>query len=132
MLYQVETKKSISQIENSLGAISAQYKFGLLTVHNLKEKMNEKGVPFDKDCLIFEVCNPQQAKKILEGNIDISTLLPCRISVYQKDGKTVLSTIKPTALLAMFPNPQLHQIAEEVEETLITIMNETARSAEIP
>ena len=132
MLYQVETRKSISQIENSLGAISAQYKFGLLTIHNLKEKMNEKGVSFDKDCLIFEVCNPQQAKKILEGNIDISTLLPCRISVYQKDGKTVLSTIKPTALLAMFPNPQLHQIAEEVENTLIAIMNETARLSQTP
>ena len=83
MLYQIETKKSISEIEKSLGTISARHKFGLLTIHNLKEKMNEKGVPFKKDCLIFEVCNPQQAQKILDGNMDISNLLPCRIAAYQ-------------------------------------------------
>ncbi len=126
MLYQVESQKSVSQIENSLGEVSARHQFGLLTVHNLKAKMNEKGVPFERDCLIFEVCNPKQAKKILEGNMDISTLLPCRISVYKKDGKTVLSTIKPTALLAMFPNPELQKIAEDVEKTLVVIMNEAA------
>ncbi len=126
MLYQIESKKNISEIENSLGAISSRHQFGLLTVHNLKAKMNEKGVPFEKDCLVFEVCNPHQAKKILEGNIDISNLLPCRISVYKKNGKTVLATIKPTALLAMFPNPELQKIAEEVEKTLFAIMNEAA------
>ncbi len=132
MLYQIETKKSISEIEKSLGTISARHKFGLLTIHNLKEKMNEKGVPFKKDCLIFEVCNPQQAQKILDGNMDISNLLPCRIAAYEKNGKVVLSTVKPTVLLAMFPNPELKKIAEEVERVLISIIDEAGRGAENP
>ena len=130
MLYQIETERSISEVEKSLGTISARHKFGLLTMHNLKEKMNEKGVPFKKDCLIFEVCNPQQAQKILDGNMDISNLLPCRIAAYEKNGKVVLSTVKPTVLLSMFPNPELKKIAEEVEEVLISIIDEVGRGEE--
>jgi uncharacterized protein (DUF302 family) len=56
----------------------------------------------------------------------ISTALPCRISVYEEGGKTMLATLKPTALLAMFNMPQLEQVAQEVEDTIIKIMKEAA------
>ena len=39
-----------------------------MQVHNLKETMAKKGVEFARECLIFEVCQPQQAKKVLEQN----------------------------------------------------------------
>ena len=29
--------------------------------------------------------------------------LPCRISVYEDGGKTKLATIKPTAMIALYP-----------------------------
>jgi uncharacterized protein (DUF302 family) len=97
-----------------------------MQVHNLKETMAKKGVAFAPECLIFEVCQPQQAKKVLDQNMSISTALPCRISVYEEGGKTVLATLKPTALLAMFNVPQLEQVAREVEDTIIKIMKEAA------
>lgn len=50
-------------------------------VHNLKETTSKKGVGFARECLIFEVCQPQQAKKVLDENMSISTALPCRISI---------------------------------------------------
>jgi uncharacterized protein (DUF302 family) len=40
--------------------------------------MAKKGVEFAHECLIFEVCQPQQAKKVLEQNMSVSTALPCR------------------------------------------------------
>jgi hypothetical protein len=40
------------------------------------------------------------------------------------NGKTVLSTIKPTAMLAMFDTPQLQQVAQEIEDTMIKIMDD--------
>ncbi len=66
------------------------------------------------------------SKKVLEENMSVSTALPCRISIYQDGGKTILATLKPTALLAMFNTPQLERVAQEVEDTILKIMKEAA------
>jgi len=58
----------------------------------------------------------------------VSTALPCRISLYREEETTVIATIKPTTLLSMFDTPQLQQVAQEIEETLETIMSEAAAS----
>ncbi len=58
--------------------------------------------------------------------MSVSTALPCRISIYEKDGKTTLATLKPTILLAMFNSPQLEVVAQEVEDTIIKIMKEAS------
>lgn len=119
---------SLETVCQRLPEIAQQHKFGVLGVHNLKEKMQSKGVPFERECRVFEVCNPQQAQQVLNRAIEISTALPCRIAVYQEGGRTVLATIKPTALLQMFRAPEAAAIAQEVEETMTRIMEETARS----
>jgi uncharacterized protein (DUF302 family) len=43
--------------------------FGVMQVHNLKEIMTKKGLVFASECLIFEVCQPQSAKKVLDENM---------------------------------------------------------------
>jgi len=35
-------------------------------------------VEFERECLIFEVCQPQQTKKVLDENMSVSTALPWR------------------------------------------------------
>ena len=97
-----------------------------MQVHNLKETMAKKGVEFGRECLIFEVCHPQQAKNVLDENMSVSTALPCRISIYEEGGKTILATLKPTTLLAMFNAPQLEGVAQEVENTIVKIVKEAA------
>jgi uncharacterized protein (DUF302 family) len=109
-----------------LEAAVARHKFGVLGVHDLKAKMADKGVTFDAECRIVEVCNPQQAKNVLEANLEISTALPCRISVYQQGGITRLATIKPTALLDLYSTSGLQVVAREVEAALEAIMKEAA------
>jgi len=126
MLYRVESRKSLAEVGRSLEAAAQKYKFGIIAVHDLKAKMKEKGVEFDRDCLIYEVCNPHQAKKVLEANAEISTALPCRISVYREGAGVTLATLRPTALLEMFQTPGLRAVAEEVEEVILKMMNEAA------
>jgi uncharacterized protein (DUF302 family) len=96
-------------------------------VHDLRAKLADKGVSFARECRIFEVCNPHQAKKVLEANLSISTALPCRISVYEEGGITKLATIKLTALIALYATPELKGVAEDVEMTLERIMAEAVR-----
>ena len=94
MLHIVESRKPLDRVAKDLEAAVARHKFGVLGVHDLRAKMAEKGVPFARECRIFEVCNPHQARKVLEANMEVSTALPCRISVYEEGGRTKLATIK--------------------------------------
>ena len=126
MLIKLPTKKTVSEAASALQTAVQANHFGVMQVHNLKETMAKKGVEFAHECLIFEVCQPQQAKKVLDQNMSISTALPCRISIYEEGGKTVLATLKPTTLLAMFNTPQLDEVAQEVEATIVKIMKEAA------
>jgi uncharacterized protein (DUF302 family) len=116
----------VSEAAAALQAAVQANHFGVMQVHNLKETMAKKGVEFARECLIFEVCQPQQAKKVLDENMSVSTALPCRISIYEEGGKTILATLKPTTLLAMFNTPQLKGVAQEVEATIVKIMKEAA------
>jgi uncharacterized protein (DUF302 family) len=126
MLVTVSTDKSVSDAAAALQAAVQANHFGVMQVHNLKETMAKKGVEFERECLIFEVCQPQQAKKVLDQNMSVSTALPCRISIYEENGKAILATVKPTTLLAMFNTPQLEGVAREVEDTIVKIMKEAA------
>ncbi len=124
MLFKLSTTKTVSEAAADLRAAVEAHYFGVMHVHDLKETMAKKGVEFAHQCLIFEVCQPQQAKTVLEENMSVSTALPCRISIYEEGGKTILATLKPTTLLAMFNTPQLEPVAAEVEKTIIRIMND--------
>jgi uncharacterized protein (DUF302 family) len=127
MLYRVTSHKSLAEVAQGLEAVAQKYKFGILGVHDLQARFREKGVEFDRECQIFEVCNPHQAKKVLEANADVSTALPCRISVYREGAEVILATLRPTALIGMFQIPGLRGVAEEVEEILVKMMQEAAK-----
>ncbi|HUU98709.1 MAG TPA: DUF302 domain-containing protein [Phycisphaerae bacterium] len=123
MLYERDAKGSVDEVCAKLTQAAADNKFGVLGVHDLKQKMADKGVPFGPQCRILEVCNPHQAKAVLEANPSISTALPCRIAVYEHAGKTTVSTLKPTVLLSLFGNPELQPVARDVETAIVRMIN---------
>ena len=123
MLYTVESGKSLEETLDSFQTAIKQQGFGVLGVHNLTSKMKEKGVDFRRECRVVEVCNPQQAKVVLETNMDISVALPCRVSIFTEGDKTKLVTIQPKVLLTMFPNSDLSDAADDVEQAITRAMN---------
>ncbi|MDE2141324.1 MAG: DUF302 domain-containing protein [Elusimicrobia bacterium] len=125
-LIKLSTDKTVRETAAALQAAVQANDFGVMQVHNLKETMAKKGVDFARECLIFEVCQPQQAKMALEQNMSVSTALPCRISIYEEGGQTILAALKPTDLLAMFHAPQLEGVAREVEAAIVKIMKEAS------
>jgi len=123
MLYMREAVGSVDDICKKIQDAAVQNKFGVLAVIDLKEKMASKGVEFGPECRIIEVCNPMQAKKVLEANMSISTALPCRISVYQESGKVKIVTLKPTVVLGLFGSPEIAAVAKQVEDTIVRIID---------
>ena len=126
MLYQLETSKTLADIEQALQASAAANKFGVIAIHDLKETMQKKGVELAMDCRIFEVCNPQQAKRVLESDGAISTALPCRISVYGSEGKYKIATMLPTEMMRAFDRPEIESVAKEVEDVIVRMMKDAA------
>ena len=53
--------------------------------------------------------------------------MPCRVSVYEQDGKTVLCTLAASAMLGMFGVPEVAELAQEVEDTITRIMARAKR-----
>ncbi|MEZ5413650.1 MAG: DUF302 domain-containing protein [Opitutaceae bacterium] len=96
----------------------------MLGTIDLHAKLNGKGVEFAPACTVFEVCNPWKAKGVLAANMDISSSLPCRIAIYTENGKTVVSTLRPTRLLAIYDTPGAADEACEVEKTMTAIIEQ--------
>lgn len=127
MLITVRSRKSIGEVRQRFEEAAAERKFGVQGFHNVKATLNSKGLAFDRRLYIYEVCNPGAAKKVLDTNIHISTVLPCRVSIFEEGKSVVLETFRPTMMLQMFREPTLEVIAKEVETVIEEIMNEAAR-----
>ncbi len=84
MIY--KTNKTVPQVVEDLQQFIEEKNFGVLHIHNLYETLNKKGVPFDQQCQVLDMCNPQQAAKVLLGDMDMNMARPCRVSVYEKGG----------------------------------------------
>jgi len=124
MLIVKEARGSVDAVCQKLAAAAAANKFGVLGVHDLREKMAAKGIAFAPQCRVLEVCNPAQAKQVLEADMSISTALPCRISVYEEGGKVKVASLRPTALLALFGKKDIEPVAKSVEDAMIRIIEE--------
>ena len=125
MYYLVETAKAFDQASADLERAVERLGFGVLHVHDLGSTLRSKGIAFDEQCKIFEVCNPQQAAKVLSTDMRLNMALPCRISVFTQKGKTKIGLIKPVQMLSALSNDMaLVQVAKEVEEKTLQMVDE--------
>lgn len=127
MLYQIKSSKSLDEIERELQESAVRQKFGVIAIHDLKDALKKKGVDLAMECRVYEVCNPVQAKKVLDADGAISTALPCRISVYGGSEKGyTLATARPTEMMKAFANPEIEPVAREVEKVILQMMQDAA------
>ena len=125
MYYIVETDKSFDQASTDLAAAVVRHGFGVLHVHDLGVTLRGKGMAFDEECKVFEVCNPGQAAKVLSTDMRLNMALPCRISVFTDKGQTKIGLIKPVPMLStLSQDVALVQVAQEVEEKTIQMVDE--------
>ncbi len=125
MYYRVETEKSFDQASADLDSAVKRHGFGVLHVHDLGSTLRSKGIAFEEQCKVFEVCNSAQAAKVLSTDMRLNMALPCRISVFTDKGKTKISLIKPVQMLsALSQEAALVEVAKEVETKTIQMVDE--------
>jgi uncharacterized protein (DUF302 family) len=124
----VTTKKSVDEAASALEAAVKKHGFGVLHVYDLKRTLASKGVDLAAECRIFEVCNPRQAGKVLGADMNLNMALPCRVSVYEQDGRTKIGMVRPTEMLALLSDdPRIAPVADEVETAIEAVIDEAAR-----
>ncbi len=128
--YTVSTGKSVDQAARDVEAALAKRRFSVLWALDVNDKLREKGLDLHGRFRILEVCSAPRAKEALESNPLVSYFLPCKVVVYERDGRTEIGVPLPSALIGLLGDHALQPLAEEVEKTLVTAAEEAARGTD--
>ena len=98
--------------------------FGVLTDIDVTSTLKKKlGVDFKK-YRILGACNPPFAFKALQAEDKIGTMLPCNVIVQEiSDGEIEVAAIDPIASMQAINNPELRDIADQVQRKLKKVIN---------
>jgi uncharacterized protein (DUF302 family) len=97
--------------------------FGILTDIDVKATLKKKlNVEFKK-YRILGACNPPFAYRALQKEDKIGTMLPCNVIVQEHtEGAVEVSAIDPVASMQAINNPELHDIAQEIQAKLRAVI----------
>lgn len=122
--YTVATNLPVEETVNMFGDILKKEKFGVLWDFDIQETLKNKGFDYDRKYRVLEVCNPQAANEVLTQNHMVGYFLPCKIVVYEDQGKTKIGMPKPTTLMGLTEDASLKGIAEDIEARLVSCMDQ--------
>jgi uncharacterized protein (DUF302 family) len=97
-------------------------------IHDLQQSIAKSGKSI-KPVKVIEVCKPQYSGQMLELNDEriMSILMPCRISVYEKnDGKTYIAYINTYSLSGSIPDSIAHivkQASDDIDAVIKMAIN---------
>ena len=122
MKYSTTSKLSVREVVNNIKVNSELKDFTVTNIFDVNSALSEKGVFFASECFVLDLCNPHNVLNLLSTNMDMSMILPCKISVYDDDGITVVSMLKQKQLYRNFTDI-LDEVAHEAESTMVEIIN---------
>ena len=122
-----DTRKSADEAQQALEQAAKAEGFGVLHVYDLQQILTGKGFPQANACRVLEICNPAQADAVLGMDMALNMMLPCRVSVWEQDGRTRIGMVPPTELLGLVSeDPRITQAAREVEASMLRIIDAAA------
>jgi uncharacterized protein (DUF302 family) len=106
---------ALKKFEENIASIG----FGVLAKIDIPKKFKEKNIEYDKSFTIFEICNPKEAKKVLDIDTKVAYFLPCKVIIYKESEKSSIGMIKPTSLVSAFDNEDLSDAAKAIEDKIV-------------
>ncbi len=123
--YTVNTTSGLEETIEKLKTHLMEEKFGVLWEFDIQAKLQEKGLEFNEPYKVLEVCNPHEAKRVLDKNKMVGYFLPCKIVVYNEKGKTKIGMPKPSSLIKYVNDEDLNGIAADIEKRLISAIDKS-------
>ena len=125
LVYEMVTSKSVSDAVLAVKENLKSHGFGVLWELDFKTTLGNKGIEFNEDYIVLEVCDPKQAKSILDLDMQAGYVLPCKMAVRSENGKTFIGLTNPKTLLGFYESKELDSIGEVVENTLKEVVQES-------
>ena len=119
--YIVETKKTFDNAVVSVLKAVEQKGWTLFQIYDVKERLATKGFE-QKPLKIIEICSGKYANQFLNKNRLISLCMPCKINVFEENGKIKIVGMKPSMISQFFPEVSQKE-AEEAEKDVEEIIN---------
>jgi uncharacterized protein (DUF302 family) len=123
--YTVPTGKSYRDALAAVQERLAAHQFRVQFVHDVQATITEKGFPCEPISIV-ETCNAKYASQVLAADPLIALMLPCPVVVYEKDGATSISTLRPSVIGAFYPEAGIQDVADEVDAILRAVVDEAA------
>lgn len=119
--YTVETSKSVAEATASVQEKAGQKGFTVLGAHDLEAIFGRKGFQH-LPVRVVEICNEEFGSHLLWVDPMLALMMPCKIAVYAKNGKTYISALRPRAMGDYIP--QLEPLAEQGDSIICSIVEE--------
>ncbi|HPF50916.1 MAG TPA: DUF302 domain-containing protein [Draconibacterium sp.] len=114
-----ESKYGFSETIQRLEQSVAVNKWSIPHRYDLRATLEKKGFKVDS-VMVFSLCKPDFANQILgsENNQSVSAIMPCRISVFEKNGKTYISMLNADLLSGFLGSEVKNVMTAATEESL--------------
>lgn len=90
--------------------------FGVLCDIDVRETLKQKLDEDFRQYRILGACNPQLAHQGLETDLELGTLLPCNVVVYDGDDGVVVTAVDPQRLIGIADDNELDPIGDDASE----------------
>ncbi len=126
LYYSKETERPFDAVVEKVQEIAKQKGFGVLAVHDLKASFAQKNLEFTP-YKIVEICNPEFAYKALQKDTNLGLIMPCKINVYQKGDKVIVTGLL-TDILRNFTSVELGELPDNVSKLVKEIVDESVKA----
>ena len=111
-----ESKVGFGETVTAIEKSAAEHKWGIPHQYDLQATLKGKG--FDVNPVkVMSLCKPEHANEILSGNQErlAAALMPCRIAIYENDGKTYVSMLN-SGLFSKFMGTKIKNVMGTASE----------------
>ena len=101
MIFIHKTKLDCKSIEKKIEQDAKEINLALKHTFPFSQNLPQNGFEIKEYASVFELCRASVAQNLLNSQPELNILMPCRISVYEKDGISYVSTPNLTVQLEL-------------------------------
>jgi len=92
VIFTYRTTLSCQEIETRIEEDAKAFGLMMKKHYPFSKNLPTNGFDIKEHASVFELCKPSTAAKLLNTQPELNILMPCRISVFEKDGVSYVST----------------------------------------